>query len=397
MKKILFVINTLGLAGAERALLALLETIPKEEYEISLYVLLDQGELRNEIPEHVRLMNGSLDETPIHSPEGLKKVKKTAVSRMFQKGRFIRYIPYLTVHGLHMLFKGGFRFDRLLWQAVADGGLRIDEHFDIAVAYIEGGSAYFVDRFVHADRKIGFIHVDYVKAGYSVSLDRNCYSRFDKIFAVSGEVMDSFLKVYPGLKDRTGVFENVINAEKIRRASEEPGGFDDGYDGIRILTVGRLNEQKGYPNSIEAMKILKDHGVKARWYVLGEGDKRGELTALITRLGLTEDFLLPGNRSNPYPYFRQCDLYVHCSRFEGKSIAVREAKILGCTVVVSDSNGNREQIRDHVDGRVIDPAPETIAATIEELINNREERIRYAENARASEHAAADSYKILFE
>ncbi len=397
MKKVLFVINTLGLAGAERALIALLETMPKEEYEISLYVLLNQGELRNEIPEHVKLMNGSLDETPIHSPEGLKKVKKTAVSRMFQKGRFIRYIPYLTVHGIHMLFKGGFRFDRLLWQAVADGGERINEHFDTAIAYIEGGSAYYVDRYVHADHKIGFIHVDYVRAGYSVGIDRNCYTRFDKIFAVSGEVRDSFLKVYPALADRTGVFENVINIDRITKASQEPGGFDDDYDGIRILTVGRLNEQKGYPNSIEAMKILKDRGIRARWYVLGEGDKRAELTALINRLDLSEDFLLLGNRSNPYPYFRQCDLYVHCSRFEGKSIAVREAKILGCTVVVSDSNGNREQIRDKVEGRVIDPSPQNIAATIEELVNDKEERLKYAQNAKASENAAVDSYKILFE
>lgn len=397
MKKVLFVINTLGLAGAEKALIALLETMPESEYEISLYVLTDQGELVHEIPKKVRILNASLDETSIHSPEGLKHVQKTAVSRLFGKGRIIKYIPYLTAESLKMLIHGNLRPDRLIWQAVADGGMRISEHFDTAIAFIEGGSAYFVDRFVSADRKIGFIHVDYVKAGYSVSIDRNCYSRFDKIFAVSNEVRDSFLKVYPRLKDRTGVFENVINAEKIIKASREEGGFEDAYDGLKILTVGRLNEQKGYPDSIEAMKILKDSGIKARWYVLGEGDKRAELTALIGRLGLKEDFLLLGNRSNPYPYYRQCDLYVHCSRFEGKSIAVREAKILGCAVIVSDSNGNREQIRDRVDGRVIDPKPEIIAETVKELAENSEERRKYGENARASEHAATDPYKILFE
>ena len=57
MKKILFVINTLGGAGAEKALIELLKHFPREQYEVSLYVLLDQGELISQIPEHVKVLN----------------------------------------------------------------------------------------------------------------------------------------------------------------------------------------------------------------------------------------------------------------------------------------------------------------------------------------------------
>lgn len=50
MKKVLFVINTLGGAGAEKALLELLKKFTPDQYETSLYVLMDQGELIHQLP-----------------------------------------------------------------------------------------------------------------------------------------------------------------------------------------------------------------------------------------------------------------------------------------------------------------------------------------------------------
>ena len=68
------------------------------------------------------------------------------------------------------------------------------------------------------------------------------------------------------------------------------------------------------------------------------------LTAQIEQLGLQNAFILVGAVNNPYPYYTQADLYVHATRFEGKSIAIQEAQTLGCPMVVSDCSGNREQV-----------------------------------------------------
>ena len=57
MKKVLFVINTMGYGGAEKALIELLKKLDPDQYEISLYVLLSQGELLSQIPSYVKLMN----------------------------------------------------------------------------------------------------------------------------------------------------------------------------------------------------------------------------------------------------------------------------------------------------------------------------------------------------
>ena len=271
--------------------------------------------------------------------------------------------------------------DKLLWRAMAAGAQRFSESYDLAVSYLEGGAAYYVTDYVKAVKKAAFIHVDYVQAGYNRILDRDCYVKMDRIFAVSDEVKESFLAVYPECDERTEVFHNLINQEQIREQAKQPGGFTDDFDGYRILTVGRLTSQKDFQVSVEAMKLLKDSGVKARWYILGEGEKRAELEAKIRELGLGQDFFLPGAVENPYPYMAQADLYVHATRFEGKSIAIQEAQTLGCAIIASNCSGNREQIVPEIDGLLCEMTPDGICKSVRELLEDAEKRRHFGQAA----------------
>ena len=370
MKKVLFVINTLGGAGAEKALIELLKRFPKEQYEVSLYVLLDQGELISQIPGHVRILNRKYSDTSVLSKEGKKALSRKIWKRLWVRGAVFRNLPFLIRNTVVMLKKGKISPDKLLWRVMSDSGQVIKEHYDMAVAYLEGGSTYYVHDHIDADQKFTFLHIDYGFAGYTRELDRNCYLDFDRIFTVSDEVKKSFVEVYPECRKNTYVFHNIIDQKEIRRKADLPGGFKDSYDGRRILTVGRLAAQKAYEISIDAMKILKDRGIKARWYVLGEGELREQLQSQIDRLGLRRDFVLLGAETDPYPYYKQCDLYVHATRFEGKSIAVQEAQTLGCTILVSDSSGNREQVIPGEDGMMCSLTPESVSRNIEELLKN---------------------------
>ena len=129
------------------------------------------------------------------------------------------------------------------------------------------------------------------------------------------------------------------------------------------------------------MKLLKDQGVNVRWYVLGEGELKEQLQQKIDSLGLTGDFILLGAEENPYPYYKQCDLYVHATRFEGKSIAVQEAQVLGCAILVSDCSGNREQVNDGIDGSLCLLSAEDISRNIKELLEDDEKCMQYRKNA----------------
>ena len=381
MKKVLFVINTLGGAGAERALLELLKRFTPDQYEVDVSILLEQGELISQVPEYVNILNRNYTAKSVLSAEGKKKLNKKVFMRLFTHGALFKNIPYLIKNAVAMLGRKKIYADKLLWRVMSDSGMKLNKSYDMAVAYLEGGSTYFVHDHVKARKKFTFLHVDYKYAGYSRGLDRDCYLDFDRIFTVSGEVKSVFDSVYPECRNKTFIFHNLIDREKIYRKSELPGGFSDTYTGKRILTVGRLTAQKAYEVAVDAMKLLKDQGIKARWYVLGEGELRNKLQQKIDSLGLKEDFLLLGAKENPYPYYKQCDLYVHATRFEGKSIAIQEAQVLGCTILVSDCSGNREQVENGTDGILCQLSPEDISRKISELLGNEEKCREYGKKA----------------
>ena len=381
MKKILFVINTLGGAGAETALIELLRQLSPEEYDVSLFVLMNQGEMVHQLPRHVTLLNEHFCDSPVLDRDGKRKLNRYIFRTMFGRASLLRNMPYLLKNFFIMLKKHAVLPDKLLWRLMSDGVTEQKKRYDLAVAYLEGGSAYYVADHVSAERKAGFIHIDYGKAGYTRELDCGCYEEYDRIFTVSGEVRGHFLDTYPEYDGKTEIFHNLINSGRIRARANGPGGFEDDFDGTRILTVGRLTAQKAYDIAVEAMKLLREEGEAVRWYVLGEGEERRALEKLIWQYGLEQDFLLLGARENPYPYYAQTDLYVHATRYEGKSIAIQEAQTLGCTILVSNCSGNREQVTDGVDGRMCELAPEGVCNGIRELLRDPEACARYGEAA----------------
>lgn len=398
--RILFVINTLGQAGAETALLSLLQTLAREKgearYEISLYVLTGQGEMASRLPADVRLLNKKYREESVLTAKGRKYLKKTVLKAMFTRATVVKLFPYLVKNTCAMLGKKRLLPDKLLWRVLSDGGMVLPEEYDLAVSYLEGGAAYFVADHVKAAKKAAFIHVDYEKAGYTRALDKDCYLAFDKIFTVSDEVREAFLKAYPELPDKTEVFHNILNKEEIVRRAEEGEGFTDGFTGMRLLSVGRLTAQKAFEVSVDAMKRLKNAGKNVRWYVLGEGDQRKKLQEQIDALGLTEDFILYGAVNNPYPFMKQADIYVHASRFEGKSIAIQEAQILGKPMVVSDCSGNREQVCHGKDGLMCGLTPDSLAENIMLLLEDEALRGKLgAAAAKKNADAAEEIQKLL--
>lgn len=407
-------------------MLEMLRRMDPEQVELDLYVLTGQGELVGELPAYVRLLNREYADCSVWSPRGRRRLARTATKALLHRGEVLRSLPYLCGNLVRMLMRGKLCPDKLLWRALADSGQQMDQVYDLAVAYLEGGSAYYVADYVKARKKAAFVHVDYRQAGYTRALDQDCYLGFDRIFAVSGEVRDVFVSVYPECAERTVVFPTLLDRERIVKMSKAEGGFVDAgsvgdladrqsgdlaeNDGgslsekdrrFRILSVGRLTAQKAYEVSIEAMRLLKAQGVRARWYVLGEGDERARLERLIGRYGLSEEFILLGTVSNPYPYMRQADIYVHASRFEGRSMAVREAGVLGKPILLSDCSGNREQVEDGIDGLMCAFTPQAVCDGILRLIRDDALRTRLgqaaAERNRREQEELSPFYELLYE
>lgn len=396
-KRVLFVINTLGRAGAEKAMIALMNKFDLRIYDIYLYVIMGQGELVHELPDFVKLRNTKFSDESVLSPKGKRRLFKTVVRKLCSNYSIFINFFYIIRNAREMKKNGGrLMVDKLLWRAVSDGSRRLYMEFDLAIAFIEGGAAYYVRDYVAAQKKAAFIHIDYEKAGYTRDLDTNCYKDFDRIFAVSDEVRDSFLSVYSELGEKTKVFHNIIDDDTIREKSKEQV-FDMNANGIRLLTVGRLTYQKGYDVAIKALKILRERGHDVYWYVLGEGPEKASLKSLAKREGVFEYFRLAGSKDNPYPYYKRADIYVHATRFEGKSIAVQEAQILGRPIVASDCSGNREQIENGKDGILCEFSPEGVADAVESLILNPELAASFAEAASKKKINHLEELEYIYE
>ncbi len=377
------------------ALLELLRQIDGHEYELYLYVLMGQGEMIGQVPPYVRMLNQSYSSMSVLTGRGRRRMAGTVLLSFCRNGALFQKLCEVVSSFGSMIKNRDFQMSKLFWRVISEGAKRHNLTFDLAVAWLEGGSAYYVAEHVEAYKKAAFIHTDYGKSGYTREMDRACWRQYERIFAVSGEVKTQFQTFYPEYREKVDVFYNIINQSRIRRLSGEQGGFADDYHGIRLLTVGRLTYQKGYDVAVEALKLLRDSGYHVRWYVLGEGDWRRVLEKRIESMKLKEDFLLLGAVENPYPYFAQADIYVHATRVEGRSVAIQEAQTLGCAVIASDCSGNREQIIDGSDGILCALEPYRLADCIKGLIDDKEKREQLGKNAGLKEAPKGQAEKLF--
>ncbi len=387
------------MGGAEAALLALLRKLPKKKFDIDLLVITGQGELLRRVPKKVRVL-GKQNPKPVLSRWGRVALYRTATSAMARKG--IQNLPYLA-RNLRQMWKNGrkLQWDKLLWRPLSQYAPQVQDTYDLAVAYIEGASAYYVAERVVARKKAAFIHIDYEMSGYTRTLDEDTYQAFDRIFTVSEEIRGSFLSVHPDCRGKTFIFENIIDQGRIRRLAEKGSSFPkrhlEDFSGTILFSVLRLTPQKCLPVSIRAAKILKDEGIPFRWFVLGDGSDRDTLERLIRSLDLSNEFILMGTRANPYPCYRDCDIYVHASAFEGKSISLQEAKTLGCACLVTDVPGNREQITHEENGLLCELSPESVAEGIKKLLANEPLRKALAKEAEREVIPLPKGYRQLLE
>ena len=379
-KKILFVTNTMGRAGAEKCLQALMELLDPEKYDLSVYSIINRGELYSDMPEYVHILNKNPCTKSVLDNAGLAAIARQILWSLVKKCSFITYIPDFFRVLFHQIKIKRFDFSKLFWMLLARNAKRFDEEYDLAVAFIEGAATYYVADYVKAKKKATYVHIDYLAAGYSPKLDKKYYDKFDRVFCVSDTVRKVFLQAYPEYGSKTFFFHNMVPRERIIRLSKEGQGFTDDFDGLRILTVGRLHYQKAYDLAIPALAELRRRGHNVRWYVIGEGAEEDNLRALIRQNGVEDSFILLGTTPNPYPFIAGCDIYSQASRFEGWCIALAESLVLARPVLASKCAGNEEQVTDGETGVLIDLSTENIVEGMEKLITSPALRAKFTEN-----------------
>ncbi|MDM5208980.1 glycosyltransferase [Cytobacillus kochii] len=357
--KLLFVMNNLQCGGAEKALISLLHAIDYKRYEVDLLLFKKEGVFLNIVPNEVTILNEQ-EEFRYFDGRVIDNVLKAISSR-----RFDLAISRIKAARIFRTENNGAVCEQKVWKYISPCLSNVKKEYDVAIGFLEKNPIYFCLEKAKAKRKIGFIHNDYKQMGMDRTLDLPYFQQLDGIMTVSDSCADVLRQQFPEYQQKIKVIQNILSKSTIHTLAmnEMPLPFQ----GLKLLSIGRLHRQKGFDLALETAALLKKKGVPFKWLILGEGSERENLIQLSTKYQLEEEVQFIGIKENPYPYIRWADAYIQPSRFEGKSIAVEEAKILYKPVIVTNYSTSGDQIIHGQTGLIANMTAESLAETILQL------------------------------
>ena len=361
----------MALGGAERALLGLLNSLDTNLVDVDLFLNQHTGEFMPLIPNDINLLPELKGYNAIERP--MKQILKenqigVFCGRLIAKWKYKRYFNSLTEEQK--------KLDVSEFQYVADS---VDSHlrslhelgvYDLAISFMQPHN--IVLNKVKAHKKIAWIHTDYSAIHLDVMKEIKIWGGFDYIVSISPDCTKSFINTFPELSNKIIEIENILSPTFVREQAGIIEKTEVGeFKGIKLVSVGRICHAKNYDNIPYIANRLKQEGLIFKWFIIGPGS-HSDIDKTIVETGTEDCIEFLGPKDNPYPFIRDCDIYVQPSRYEGKSVTVREAQILCRPVVITDYLTAKSQIENEIDGIICPMDNNSVAQAICDLINDKE-------------------------
>lgn len=369
--RILITMHYMELGGAESALLGLLQSHNPDAADIDLFLYDHSGELLQYLPKNINLLPKVNSYSVLERPL-IELIKKgywgialgRCAARLFAKrGQKNNHKNLDDISIYYYIAK-----------FVTPWLPKINPlvQYDLAISFLQPHQ--YVLKKVNARKKLAWLHTDYSKVFVSQK-EESVWNQYNYIAAISEDVGKVFTGRFPRLSSKLIYIENILSSSFIRQRSNEQEISLPGK-GYRLLTIGRYS----YPKKLEEIPIITTSLLKVfpdlKWYIIGYGNPNEEQKVKdnIIREGVQDNVILLGKQSNPYPYIKECDVYVQPSRYEGKSITVREAQILCKPVIVTNYPTATSQIVDSVDGVIVPLPIEPCVEAIIEFLKDKEKQ-----------------------
>lgn len=366
MKKVLFVTRRMVMGGIEKALISMLEAMPVDRFDVTVLVMGNGGELVNQVPSHVKFgcLYGEENTT-------LGKIWNAVKREEFLHAFKIGWYSALAKNSKSI-------FDQEMLHSKMLPVLETE--YDLAIAYHVPASfpVVYVMNNIKAKKKAAWIHSDVSQYERPLKRYKKFYEKYDRVFCVSKYALKNFVQMFPEQQGKATVFYNILDIKKMVMMSVNGESYKDSFDGIRLLTIGRLTSEKGYDIIPLVLKRLLSQGYKnIRWYWIGDGEGRRDFENIIKKYEIEKYITLLGTRNNPYPYLKDCDIYVQPSRHEGYCITLAEARALNKPIVTTDSVGAKEQIKNSINGLIVNFDENDLFNAIQKLIKDNDLRIKF--------------------
>lgn len=327
----LFVLESLAGGGAEKVLTTMIKNLDKDKFDVTVLLIVHTGIYVEEVEKYCQVqymledypkINGIISKIKYHWQ--YKKIYSQPVEKIYQ-----RYIK---------------------------------DKYDIEIAFLEGFATKLVAASNNTEsKKVCWIHTDMEMNPYadryykSIEEEREVYTKFDSIIAVSQSVKDSFERKF-SFKNMVKVIYNPIDKEIIEKKARNKYAMcniEKSITELNLITIGRLEKPKGYDRLIKILGALKEYKGSYILNILGDGTEKDNLEKIIQDNGLENQVFLRGFQKNPYVWILQADAFICSSYSEGFSTVATESIILGKPVFTVDCAGMRELISDSKCGVIV--------------------------------------------
>jgi len=358
-KRVLFVTNNMDGGGAEKILQTIAKHLNRDRFNITIYSLHEPSNL-NDWPHDIKY----------HSIFKHKSshVWSPFINRIGNKLKILIY-EHFSPSVFYRLFIRG--------------------TYDTEIAFIEGYSTRIVAGSTNPkSKKLAWLHIDMLANHWSKIAYRSdqeetqAYENFDEIYGVSKDVASSLSMLFPSLKSTGVIYNPVDESEIIQQSQLNINQKNNKRQKFRLVSVGRLVEQKGYDRLIPIVANLVKDGYDIHLQIIGEGMQRLQLEALISKYNLTENVKLLGFKNNPYPYLIDNDVFICSSRSEGFSTVITEALILGLPIVTTECSGMRELLGENSEYGIITENTDSALEQGIKTILEPESLLKYRESAK---------------
>lgn len=309
MKKLLFAAHSLELGGIEKALVTLLNYLVIEnKYEITLVLEYKKGIFLNELNEKIKIVE--------YKPSESKNLVKRKIRNLLKRLSFT------------LKYKNKFDFSASF------------ATYSIPASFVSRTASKNSVLWGHADYYTLF---NYNRSEMVKFFQERKYNKFKNIIFVSKEGRDTFVNIFPEMRDKTLVCNNLVNDKKILELSKEKIELEKEKNIVTFINVGRHDErQKKLSRLIEASKKLNEENYKFKVLLIGDGQDTDMYKEMVEKNNLQEKVQFLGRKQNPYPYFNISDCVILTSDYEGYPVVFLESFVLNKPIITTKVSDYKE-------------------------------------------------------
>ena len=388
-RKIVVSYYEMMVGGSTTSLLAFLNCIDKEKYEVDLQLYRNRGELLNEIPETVNL----LPEACMYKGRAgnlIKKIKYVLTGTFFKARKFKKTTG-----------KNGYALSEFQAKHLSK---KSNKEYDYAIGFLEGWADRYIAYNVTANTKYAWIHSTFRNLATVPDFEKDWLKRIDNVVFVADNCAEEFKKDLPDFSNKVITIRNIVDSDLLNKRAEKIDENDSEYirfrkaDCLKIITVCRIDiNTKGLDRVIKCAEYLKNNGREFLWYIVGDGPDQEKLKNMIFSHGVEGGVVAIGNRINPAPFIREADIFCMPSRYEGKPMVITESMILGTPPFVTRYLSAPEQIENGVDGIIVDNEDDTMLAVLDRFIDNPDQLLPMKEYLLTHEYGNSDYMREIEE